>query len=75
MRGFADSSGVASESKSDRPWLGVRFTCAGQYVRVYRRPDGSAYDARCPKCGRIIKFRVGQGGSDDRFFEISCDAA
>ncbi|MEL6328617.1 MAG: hypothetical protein AAFR38_03065 [Planctomycetota bacterium] len=53
----------------------MRFTCAGQYVRVYRRPDGSAYDARCPKCGRIIKFRVGQGGSDDRFFEISCDAA
>jgi hypothetical protein len=56
----------------DRPWLGVRFTCAGAYVRVYRSADGSCYRALCPKCSRCVKFEVGHGGTDQRFFEVSC---
>lgn len=55
-----------------RPWLGVKFTCSGAYVRVYRNVEGTAYNARCPKCGQCMKFRVGQGGTDKRFFEVSC---
>ncbi|MEM9372758.1 MAG: hypothetical protein AAGA55_03865 [Planctomycetota bacterium] len=55
-----------------RPWIGVRFACAGAYVRVYRNVQGTAYLAGCPKCGRRMRFRVGPGGTDNRFFEVSC---
>ena len=55
-----------------RPWLGVKFVCAGAYLRVYRNKAGTAYSANCPKCGKCIRFRVGQGGSSQRFFEVSC---
>lgn len=63
------SSGRAVQG---RPWLGVRFTCAGAYIRVYRQPDGSRYIARCPRCGRSAIFRVGPDGTGSRQFEISC---
>jgi hypothetical protein len=55
-----------------RPWLGVKFVCAGAYLRVYRNRAGTAYTANCPKCGKCIRFRVGEGGSSQRFFEVSC---
>jgi hypothetical protein len=54
------------------PWIGVRFVCAGKYVRVFRRPESPAYLARCPKCGKCVRFRVGSGGSDARMFDVSC---
>ncbi len=62
----------APSSAQTRPWIGVQFTCANRYVRVHRRVDGSGYLARCPACGREVRFRVGEGGSDARFFEVSC---
>ena len=31
----------ASAPGAERPWLGMRFTCAGAYIRVYRSADGS----------------------------------
>jgi hypothetical protein len=62
-----------STTKPDsRPWLGVHFTCAGAYQRVHRNASGTAYLARCPKCAKCIRFRVGQGGDARRFFEVSC---
>ena len=67
-----DSVRDAEVATSGRPWLGVRFTCAGAYVRVYRNPEGTAYNARCPRCGRCVQFRVGAGGTDQRFFQVSC---
>lgn len=60
------------ESEGSTPWLGVRFVCAGAYLRVYRNKAGTAYTANCPKCGKCMRFRVGQGGSSQRFFEVSC---
>ena len=27
---------------------------------------------RCPKCGKTVSFRVGSGGTSERFFEVSC---
>ena len=62
----------ASAGRTANPWIGVRFTCAGQYLRVYRKPDAPAYVARCPKCAKCVRFRVGQGGSDARMFDVSC---
>lgn len=55
-----------------RPYLRIYFSCAKAYQRVYRQPDGSAYLARCPKCGLAKRFVVGQGGTGQRFFELSC---
>lgn len=55
-----------------RPWLGVYFACANKYVKVFRSADGRSYTARCPKCGDATNFRVGQGGTSTRFFEVRC---
>jgi hypothetical protein len=55
-----------------RPWLGVHFLCANIYTRVYRNCVGSAYVANCPRCGKSVRFRVGAGGTQSRFFEVSC---
>ena len=64
-----DQSG---EDGSGRPWLGVWYRCANAYVKVYRSADGTSYTARCPKCGEATRFRVGEGGTSNRFFEIRC---
>lgn len=70
----AASSGVAAApaANAGRPWIGVQFVCAGKYLRVFRAVDGTGYLARCPTCAKSMWFRVGSGGSADRFFEVSC---
>lgn len=55
-----------------RPALQVYFRCANAYLRVLRAADGTHYLARCPSCGKSTRFLVGQGGTDQRFFELSC---
>lgn len=55
-----------------RPYLGVVFSCSGQYLRAYRNADGTAYAARCPRCGRAVRFTVGPGGTSERFFRVEC---
>ncbi len=67
-----ERASAAALGGDERPWLGVRFTCASAYVRVYRNTAGTAYTARCPRCGRCVRFRVGTGGTNQRFFEVSC---
>ncbi len=39
---------------------------------MYRNAAGTGYLAGCPKCGKCIRFRVGSGGDNRRFFEVSC---
>lgn len=55
-----------------RPWLGLRYLCAGVYTRVYRKPDDPAYVARCPRCGEVIRIAVAPGGRSERMFEVDC---
>jgi hypothetical protein len=55
-----------------RPWLGVRFLCAGAYQRVFRNAEGDAYLATCPRCGRNVRFAIGREGTSQRFFDVSC---
>ena len=55
-----------------RPYLRIYFKCANQYIRVYRKPEDTEYVARCPSCGMAKRFRVGTGGTGQRFFELSC---
>ena len=56
-----------------RPFLQVMFRCANAYLRVYRSADGQRYLARCPKCGKEVRFQVGEGGTSQRQFDVSCN--
>ncbi len=62
----------ADRSADARPWLGLYFRCAGQYARAYRNAAGTAYLGRCPKCGKSVRFVVGQGGTSERMFRVEC---
>jgi len=54
-----------------RPFLSVRFDCCGVYQRIYRDATGNSYSGRCPRCGNPVRFAVGAGGTDARFFRVS----
>lgn len=66
------AEGGGEAKRAGRPALQVYFRCANVYLRVLRSADGSRYQARCPKCGKDVRFAVGEGGSAQRFFEVSC---
>ncbi len=70
--GKLDINEGASASGAERPWLRVWFRCSGEYQRVYRNARGDLYVARCTKCAKSIRFAVGPGGTNRRFFEVSC---
>jgi len=55
--------------KEQRKFIGVKFNCCNIYVRIYANKEGTAYEGRCPKCFRPVKFKIGEGGTDHRFFE------
>jgi len=80
--GVMDES-QSSEKNNDNPlsqanlnksakkkFLGLKFTCCGVYARVYVNRDGTAYEGRCPKCLKSVKLKIGEGGTDNRFFEV-----
>ncbi|MCS7033928.1 MAG: hypothetical protein NZ561_08025 [Phycisphaerae bacterium] len=54
-----------------RPFLRVYFACCNVYQRIYRSPDGTRYEAACPRCARRARFVVGPGGTNCRAFVIS----
>jgi hypothetical protein len=53
-----------------RPYISVRFACCGVYQRIYRSADGARYEGHCPKCAKPVRFKVGPGGTDARFFVV-----
>lgn len=54
-----------------RRFLGIHFDCCGTYTRIYLQADRQRYIGHCPKCMRRVEFRIGEGGSDSRFFHVS----
>lgn len=59
-----------SENKQPlrRPFLGVHFECCNVYVHIYRNASATAYEGRCPRCGRNVRIPIGTGGSSSRIF-------
>jgi hypothetical protein len=65
---WAALRGTPAAGRVGRPYLGVRFECCGVYVRIYRNHEHTAYEGRCPRCLRAVRFRVAPGGATDRFY-------
>ncbi|MHB1156992.1 MAG: hypothetical protein ACYC26_09145 [Phycisphaerales bacterium] len=61
--------GATGESLRGRPWLAVHWRCCSVYSRIYRHRDGSAYQGRCPRCGRPVQAQIAPNGTSARFFE------
>lgn len=51
-----------------RKYLGITFACCGAYARIYQNKEKTAYVGRCPRCFRPLKIKIGEGGTDQRFF-------
>ncbi len=63
---------IAPVGGAARPSLRVYFRCANAYCRVLRASGGDHYLARCPRCAKTMRFAVAPGGTQRRFFELSC---
>lgn len=66
---FEDAPAGSPTPRRSRPWLAVRWQCCQTYSRIYRNNEATAYEGRCPRCGRRVHIRVGSGGTSARFFE------
>ncbi len=67
--------GASMRKGSARPWLGIHYACAGVYGRVILDRSGTHYQAVCPKCSKRCTIRVGEGGTSERMFTVTCAAA
>lgn len=56
-------------AKESNPFLGILFECCNVYSRIYRNKEGTHYAGSCPKCGKRLKVRIGEGGTGTRFFK------
>ena len=54
-----------------RQFLGIWFECCHVYGRLYKNKIGTMYYGRCPRCLRSVRVRVGEGGTNQRFFRGS----
>ena len=54
--------------KTRKKFLGIMFECCNIYRRLYINKEGNAYEGYCPKCYAEVKVRIGNDGSDTRFF-------
>lgn len=62
------TSGKPADKRPSKA-LGVHFKCCNVYRYIYKTRDGSAYAGMCPKCGKRVRFPIGEDGVDSRLFE------
>ena len=62
-------TGLATEGRRESSrYLGVQFACCDVYSRIYANRTGTEYVGHCPRCAKRVRFEIGPGGSDSRFF-------
>lgn len=66
--GRSEQPGNSDSQPRRRRFLGVHFSCCHVYARVYVNPEGTHYAGFCPRCARPVRFRIGPGGTSERFF-------
>lgn len=67
----ADPVGAGKKTPpGQRPFLGVHFTCCDVYHRIYMNRANTHYLGNCPHCAKQVRFQVGSGGTDARFFTV-----
>ncbi len=59
------------KKKEPKEHLGVMFKCCKIYSRIYINAKRTAFVGWCPKCAKRVEVKIGPGGSDSRFFEVS----
>jgi hypothetical protein len=52
-----------------RPWLAMKWKCCSSYSRIYKNREGTAYEGRCPRCGKPVRVPIAPNGTSQRFFE------
>ena len=57
-----------TQKEATRQWVGIMFECCNVYRRVFKLEDGSAYEGRCPRCRRLARIPVGEGGTSSHIF-------
>lgn len=54
-----------------RKFIGIHFKCCNIYSRIYINKEGTEYRGACPSCFRKVSIKIGESGSDSRFFSAS----
>lgn len=68
-RAAGSASSDQGKHAASGKFLGVHFICCDIYARIYPNREQTAYEGRCPRCGKRIEFPIGEGGTDARFFQ------
>lgn len=55
-----------------RPSIGVRFTCNGTYIRLWRHPDAKMYRGHCPRCMAALRIEVSPQGAAADVVSVTC---
>jgi len=54
-----------------RRFLMIWFRCCHAYGRLYRNPQATMYEGRCPSCGASVHAIIGADGTSKRMFEAT----
>jgi hypothetical protein len=69
LDGCVNTEKEPDRKTESRKFLGIMFRCCNVYCRIYKNRYGTAYEGRCPRCGKQAYVEIGEGGTSSRFFE------